>query len=140
MEEPNRIVVAIVLILSLCVINIEHEEVPLLPETNILEAPSIPIFIKNKTLFTMANEDVELYNLAYKIIECESDWDYTAQNKTSTAFGAGQFINSTWNYVQKKWGIELERDNKEHQLYATVRLLKEEGTRHWSASKHCWDK
>ena len=140
MEEPNRIVVAIVLILSMLIVNIEHEEVQLPPETNVLEAPSIPIFIKNKTLFTMANEDVELYNLAYKIIECESDWDYTAQNKTSTAFGAGQFINGTWNYVQKKWGIELERDNKEHQLYATVRLLAEEGTRHWSATKHCWDK
>ena len=140
MEEPNRIVVAIVLILSLCVINIEHEEVPLPPETNVLEATSIPILIKNKTLFTMANEDVELYNLAYKIIECESGWDYTAKNKTSTAFGAGQFTSGTWNYIQKKWGIELERDNKEHQLYATVRLLEEEGTRHWSESKHCWDK
>ena len=140
MEEPNRIVVAIVLILSLCLANIEHEEVPLLPETNVLEAPSIPILIKNKTLFTMANEDIELYNLAYKIIECESGWDYEAQSKTSTAFGASQFINGTWNYVQKKWGIELQRDNKEHQLYATVRLLAEEGTRHWSESKHCWDK
>jgi len=140
MEEPNRIVVAIVLILSFCVANIEHEEVPLLPETNVLEAPSIPILIKNKTLFSMANEDIELYNLAYKIIECESGWDYTAQSKTSTAFGASQFINGTWNYVQKKWGIELQRDNKEHQLYATVRLLAEEGTRHWSESKHCWDK
>lgn len=140
MEEPNRIVVAIVLILSLCVINIEHEEVPLPPETNILEAQSIPIFIKNKTLFTMANEDVELYNLAYKIIECESGWDYTAQNKTSTAFGASQFTDGTWNYIQNKWGIELERDNKEHQLYATVRLLKEESWKHWSESKHCWDK
>ena len=140
MEEPNRIVVAIVLILLFCVVNITHKEVQLPPETNILEAPSIPILIKNKTLFTMANEDVELYNLAYKTIECESGWDYTAQNKTSTAFGFSQFINGTWNYIQNKWGIELERDNKEHQLYATVRLLKEEGTRHWSESKHCWDK
>lgn len=140
MEEPNRIVVAIVLILSFCVVNITHEEVQLPPETNILEAPSIPILIKNKTLFTMANEDIELYNLAYKIIECESQWDATAQNETSTAYGLGQFINGTWNYVQKKWGIELQRDNKEHQLYATVRLLKEESWKHWSESKHCWDK
>lgn len=140
MEEPNRIVVAIVLILSFCVVNITHEDIQLPPETNVLEAQSIPILIKNKTLFTMANEDIELYNLAYKIIECESGWDYEAQSKTSTAFGASQFINGTWNYIQKKWGIELQRDNKEHQLYATIRLLREEGTRHWSESKHCWDK
>jgi hypothetical protein len=110
------------------------------PETNVLEAPSIPILIKNKTLFAMANEDIELYNLAYKIIECESGWDYTAQNPNSTAYGAGQFLNGTWSYIQKKWGIKLDRYNKEDQLYATIRLLKEESWKHWSESKHCWDK
>jgi hypothetical protein len=140
MEEPNRIVVAIVLILSFCVVNITHEDIQLPPETNVLEAPSIPILIKNKTLFAMANEDIELYNLAYKIIECESGWDYTAQNPNSTAYGAGQFLNGTWSYIQKKWGIKLDRYNKEDQLYATIRLLKEESWKHWSESKHCWDK
>lgn len=32
--------------------------------------------------------------------------------------------------------------NKEHhdQMYAVVRLLKEEGTKHWKESEHCWNK
>lgn len=98
-----------------------------------------PIFIKNQTLASMS-DDIDIILLAEKIIQCESGWDYTAQNPNSTAFGAGQFINGTWKYIQKKWGIELDRYNKEDQLYAMVRLLEEEGTRHWSASAHCWDK
>ncbi|GEM_PF-2389263 len=96
-----------------------------------------PIFIKNETLASMS-DDIDIILLAEKIIQCESGWDYTAQNPNSTAFGAGQFINGTWDYIQKKWKMKLERDNPEHQLYAVVRLLSEEGTRHWETSKHCW--
>jgi len=98
-----------------------------------------PILIKEQVLASMSN-DIDIILLAEKIIQCESGWDYTAQNPNSTAYGAGQFLNGTWNYVQKKWGIELDRYNKEDQLYAMVRLLEEEGTRHWKASAHCWDK
>jgi len=98
-----------------------------------------PIFIKNETLASMSN-DIDIILLAEKIIQCESGWDYTAQNPNSTAYGAGQFLNGTWQYIQKKWKMKLERDNPEHQLYAVVRLLEEEGTRHWKASAHCWDK
>lgn len=140
MEEPNRIVVAIVLILSFCVVNITHEDIQLPPETNVLEAQSIPILIKNKTLFTMANEDIELYNLAYKIIECESGWDYEAQSKTSTAFGAGQVIDGTFQWFQEKYNIKLDRHKPEDQLYIVVKLLEDGGYRHWSTSAHCWDK
>ena len=98
-----------------------------------------PIFIKNETLASMSN-DIDIVLLAEKIIQCESGWDYTAQNPNSTAYGAGQFLNGTWKYIQKKWGIELDRYNKEDQLYAMVRLLEEEGTKHWITSKSCWDK
>jgi len=102
-----------------------------------ISAYSSPIFIKNETLASMS-DDIDIILLAEKIIQCESGWDYTAQNPNSTAFGAGQFINGTWDYIQKKWKMKLERDNPEHQLYAVVRLLSEEGTRHWETSKHCW--
>jgi len=108
-------------------------------QDSFLTSYNSPLFIKSQTLASMSN-DIDIILLAEKIIQCESGWDYTAQNPNSTAFGAGQFINGTWSYIQKKWGIELDRYNKEDQLYAMVRLLEEEGTRHWSASKHCWDK
>jgi len=104
-----------------------------------ISAVNSPLFVKDETMASMSN-DIDIILLAEKIIQCESGWDYTAQNPNSTAYGAGQFLDGTWNYVQKKWGIELDRYNKEDQLYAMVRLLEEEGTRHWKASAHCWDK
>lgn len=106
---------------------------------NFISVYSSPLLIKEQVLATMSN-DIDIILLAEKIIQCESGWDYTAQNPNSTAYGAGQFINGTWDYIQKKWGIKLDRYNKEDQLYAMVRLLEEEGTRHWKASAHCWDK
>ena len=104
-----------------------------------ISAYSSPILIKEQVLASMSN-DIDIILLAEKIIQCESGWDYTAQNPNSTAYGAGQFLNGTWKYIQKKWGIELDRDNPEHQMYAVVRLLSEEGTNHWKESRHCWDK
>ena len=100
---------------------------------NFISAINSPLFVKDETMASMSN-DIDIVLLAEKIIQCESGWDYTAQNPNSTAFGAGQFINGTWSYIQKKWGIELDRYNKEDQLYAMVRLLEEEGTRHYKVS------
>ena len=81
--------------------------------------------------------------LLRRIIECESNWDWKKVNPKSGAFGYCQFLPQTWDYVQKKWGMELDRNNPVHQLYACQRLLEEESCRHWraSASCHkCWDR
>ena len=72
------------------------------------------------------------------IIECESEWNPLAFNPNSTAHGLGQFLDGTWSYVQDKWDIQLERDSYYDQLYATERLLKEEGITHWLSSIDCW--
>ena len=106
---------------------------------NFISAINSPLFDKDETMASMSN-DIDIILLAEKIIQCESGWDYTAQNPNSTAYGAGQITNGTWKYIKEKWGIELDRNNPEDQLYAMVRLLEEEGTRHWKASAHCWDK
>lgn len=102
-----------------------------------LEAGSI--VIPEKAYY---NIDVGLgvYDLAFKIIECESQWNDKAKNPASSAYGLGQFLNQTWDYIQNKWGLELDRNNKGHQLYATIRLLNEEGTRHWNETRECWSK
>jgi len=106
---------------------------------NFISAVNSPIFIKNQTLASMSS-DIDTYQLAYRIIQCESSWNPEAKNKESSAYCLGQFINGTWEYVQDKWDIELDRYNSEDQMYATVRLLEEEGTKHWITSKSCWDK
>lgn len=108
-------------------------------QDSFLTSYNSPLFIKSQTLASMS-EDIEIVLLAERIIQCESSWRADAKNPSSSAYGLGQFITPTWNYVQKKWGIELDRDNPEHQMYAVVRLLSEEGTNHWKESRHCWDK
>lgn len=86
------------------------------------------------------NEPVVLGALMERIIFCESSNNHTAKNSKSSAYGYCQFIDSTWAYVQKKWGITLNRHNPDDQLYACQRLLEEEGWEHWQASRDCWNK
>jgi hypothetical protein len=38
----------------------------------------------------------------YNIVDRESKWNPLAQNPKSTAFGIGQFLNSTWGLVDSK--------------------------------------
>jgi len=78
--------------------------------------------------------------LIERIIWCESGNDCTAKNPDSTAYGICQFIDGTWEYVQEKWDMNLDRDNYYDQYYACERLLREEGTKHWESSKVCWSK
>jgi hypothetical protein len=75
--------------------------------------------------------------LVYRIIQCESDWNNDAINASSDAVGYGQFIPSTQKYVQEKWGIKLNFNDPQDNLYATQRLLEEEGCRPWRASASC---
>jgi len=76
--------------------------------------------------------------LLYKIIFCESGGNPKAYNHSSGATGLGQFIPSTQKYVQKKWNMTLDFWDYDDNLYATRRLLEEEGERHWDESCHCW--
>lgn len=75
-----------------------------------------------------------------KIISCESGGDPTAKNPRSTALGICQFIDGTWEYVQEKWNIELDRNDYDDQYYACKRLYEEEGRKHWLESEPCWNK
>ena len=93
-----------------------------------ITAPNIPYYEVSTTLGAIVEA----------IIECESNGDPEAQNPTSSAFGLCQFLDSTWEYVQNKWNMELDRDDPEDQLYACKRLCEEEGTSHWKQSQHCW--
>jgi len=75
--------------------------------------------------------------LLLRIIQCESGGNPLAYNKSSGATGLGQFIPSTQEYVQKKWGMKLNFFDYEDNYYATQRLLEEEGCAHWAASAKC---
>lgn len=81
------------------------------------------------------NETID--DLFKKIIWCESKGDYTAKNPKSTAYGICQILDGTWNYIQKKWDIELNRYSTSDQEYACKRLLTEEGLSHWQPVWSC---
>ena len=78
-----------------------------------------------------------LDDLVERIIFCESGGRVDAQNKHSSAYGLCQFLTGTWNYVSRKWDMELDRHSYDDQLYACKRLLETEGCRHWRESAHC---
>jgi soluble lytic murein transglycosylase-like protein len=100
---------------------------------NSIIASKNPFFPKGVSFAYLDEESV-----LQKIIYCESGGNHTAQNPNSTAFGLCQFLDSTWNYVNKKWGLELKRNNYDDQLYACKRLLEEEGLeKHWKESLNC---
>lgn len=95
--------------------------------------PTSPLKFASQGVLT-GELDIDTAILLEEIIRRESGGNPTAKNPKSTAYGYCQFINSTWNYVQKKWDIKLDRYNPDDQLYACIRLLEEEGIIHWAES------
>lgn len=141
-EDIVTIILLVIVVLSLIsMMNKISRKVcnEIIEERSYIMLEAKDVAIPNKVYY---NIDVGLgvYDLAFKIIECESQWNDKAKNPASSAYGLGQFLNQTWDYIQNKWGLELDRNNKGHQLYATIRLLNEEGTKHWQETRECWSK
>ncbi len=96
-----------------------------------VKAPNVPYIPMTYILGVAVSEEV------YEIVRCESGFDPNAKNPKSTAYGLCQFLDSTWEYVQKKWDMDLNRHSPKNQLYACERLLKEEGLKHWEPVLNC---
>lgn len=84
---------------------------------------------------------VSLPPVMVRIRTCESgdhhgSYDYTAQNKVSSASGAWQIIDGTWNrfkgYRKARHAPRWVQDLKAMMLY------RDRGTQPWNASRHCW--
>lgn len=77
--------------------------------------------------------------LALNILWCESKMKMGAVgtlSKKGKDYGGFQ-INSYWHKkTMEKMGLDIERS--EDSLYYGMWLLSREGTRHWKASKFCW--
>lgn len=78
--------------------------------------------------------------LAISIAQCESGFVENAQNKTSSAGGIFQFINSTWKTTMIKMGLPTTSPKYDGELNikAGIWLLAKEGVGHWEASRRCW--
>lgn len=71
-----------------------------------------------------------------RIKQCESGGNYQAQNRSSTASGAYQFLDSTWNgyggYQKARLAPPAVQDQKARETY------NRSGTRPWESSRSCW--
>lgn len=80
--------------------------------------------------------EAALPDILKKIRSCESGNNYQAQNPRSTAGGAFQIINGTWDnyagYARAKDAPPIIQNEKAMLIYST------RGTQPWNASKHCW--
>lgn len=100
----------------------------------------------------------ELIEKMKRICECESSLDETAICYTGWQGGMGLcgFISGTWNYTLKlmekddiiipeKCAVRFESFDRSHPIFdrecnflLALYLIRKEGDRHWSPSKHCW--
>lgn len=65
---------------------------------------------------TWSEDEWESFDI---LIQKESSWNPSAQNPNSTAFGLGQFLNSTWNMV----GC-VKTTNERKQIDCTILYIK----------------
>ena len=92
------------------------------------EAPlpdiSVPLEVQDNPIKEFAYNQVKLrwdesqWNSFNNIIERESQWNPESQNPKSTAYGLGQFLNSTW----KDTGYIKTSDPK-MQIMATIEYI-----------------
>lgn len=71
------------------------------------------------------------------VIQCESGGDPRAQNRTSTASGLYQFINSTWKLFGGSTARARDASVAEQHAVA-ARAFAVNGLRDWEASRRCW--
>jgi hypothetical protein len=71
-----------------------------------------------------------------RVRECESGGSYTAQNPTSTASGAWQYLDSTWG-GHRGFARAMDAPPRVQDLRA-IRDFRIVGTTPWAASRGCW--
>lgn len=62
----------------------------------IVELPNIKVYAFEKILYRWGDKQWTYFSA---LVDKESKWDNLADNPNSTAFGIGQFLDSTWKSV-----------------------------------------
>jgi len=103
-----------------------------------VETQGLIVIEKNSLLGVYNQTGLEIDETLRKIIECESNWRWWVKNKKSTAYGLCQMIKSTRERVERELG-EINWNDPKEQLLACKWLYETEGTKHWKASRKCWE-
>ena len=117
MKKQTIIFIVILILLGILSVRNAKAEAPLADmsvPTEIQDNP-IKVFAYNQVKYRWGDGYWNAFN---NIIEHESKWDCTSQNPNSTAYGCGQFLNSTW----KDTGYS-KTENPEIQIMATIQYI-----------------
>lgn len=79
------------------------------------------------------------HGLVAAVVGCESGWNPSASNPSSSAGGLFQFLDSTWRSMAPGWGMG-GRSRYEVWPAAVVGsgAIAQGGIGHWEASRGCW--
>ena len=78
-------------------------------------------------------------DLFLRIAICESGLNPNAKNKTSTASGLFQFLNSTFFNYAEAYEFPLDKNNPEIQANLAAKMIQDGGLSHWNSSRSCWE-
>ncbi|KKK68605.1 hypothetical protein LCGC14_2942390 [marine sediment metagenome] len=112
-------------------------EPPKTPELENLENETDPYYLLNH----FSKEYGVDFELAYRIVECESNFDRYAKNGSSSAESFFQFIDKTFEETMTKMNLPTSTSKFDMPIAieAGVWLLSQEGGEsHWKSSEFCW--
>jgi Transglycosylase SLT domain len=76
-------------------------------------------------------------DLPLRIAKCESGYNQFSKNRSSTASGVFQYLNSTWRNTQAgKEGVSVF--DAEANIKMAISHIATHGTSPWNASRGCW--
>lgn len=128
MNKHIIIFITLVILWGFLFVRNTRAEAPLVDISVPLEVQDIPIkeFAYNQVKLKWDESQWSSFN---NIIQRESEWNPKSQNPTSTAYGLGQFLNSTWQGTGYK-----KTDDPQIQIMATIEYV----SQRYGTPKNAW--
>lgn len=112
------------------------------PEIYAFEAPRTPFLTLEEYAEIVAKETKINPDKFRGLIECESNWEETAQGDSGNSIGVLQFKKETFRHFSQKYGLyDLERQNPYNQIDLAAMMIKNGYVSHWKncAKKTGWN-
>jgi len=101
------------------------------PEQEVAHLKASPVVLplyedldRDTTTLHRANP-LQIVQLAYKIIECESNWRPNVYGDGGKAYGLAQFHKPTWNWLCGLYGVDLDYYNSQDQITLLIMALED---------------
>jgi hypothetical protein len=78
-------------------------------------------------------------DLPLRVANCESGFNQVSKNRSSTASGVFQYLNSTWIHTDAGKS-DISVFDADANVHMAIKSIASGGIGNWSASKSCWSK